>query len=304
MYSASMTRRNMFLALVAQVLSAFWLRRAAQSQTKPSVDAGRSYEKQIMKEMFGSDPAQASKADFSKFPFEVVETTGAKALADWEKLKSAGRGIPVIIGGDVDAPTLTEPWYDLEFSHDPATSLAEAERQRLGLDLKKMRNDEEKATLELLKKQGMTIPAGEEDHIPEVGDWPEHPESLLGPTVTDDALSRGPLPRVYIALIPARTDDEIAAHMRWGGWNSNPQPFVHVIMLRRWKEKYGAELVGMTGDVMNLRVKRRPATREEALALAQEMYHYCADIVEQGTGDFATLAATLMVSDYWYFWWD
>ena len=34
------------------------------------------------------------------FPFERVATTGARALATWEQLKSAGRGVPVMIGDD------------------------------------------------------------------------------------------------------------------------------------------------------------------------------------------------------------
>ena len=31
---------------------------------------------------------------------------------------------------------------------------------------------------------------------------------------------------------------------------------------------------------------------------------YCPDIVDQGTDNLATLAAILMVSDWWFFWWD
>ena len=36
------------------------------------------------------------------FPFEIVETTGENALAKWEQLKAAGRGVPVVVG-DIDA---------------------------------------------------------------------------------------------------------------------------------------------------------------------------------------------------------
>jgi Domain of unknown function (DUF4253) len=75
-------------------------------------------------------------------------------------------------------------------------------------------------------------------------------------------------------------------------------------MLRKWQRDYGAELVGMSGDVLNIRVKKRPDNKTQAMVLATEMYHYAPDIVLQGTETISALAASLMESDYWYFWWD
>jgi hypothetical protein len=40
------------------------------------------------------------------------------------------------------------------------------------------------------------------------------------------------------------------------------------------------------------------------MELAQEQYDFCPDIVLQGTGTLEPLAATLMASDWWFFWWD
>jgi hypothetical protein len=40
------------------------------------------------------------------------------------------------------------------------------------------------------------------------------------------------------------------------------------------------------------------------MALAWEQYWYCLDIVDQGVGSVSALAATLLNSTYWYFWWD
>jgi Domain of unknown function (DUF4253) len=139
---------------------------------------------------------------------------------------------------------------------------------------------------------------------PDAGEWPADISPLMAPTVTSDVLSGEPLQRVFIATFPAKASYEVPAFVGWGGWNENPAAEIHVAMLRKWHEKYGAELVGMTGDVLNLRIATRPATKDEALALAREMYFYCSDIVEQGVGSIAALAALLMVSDYWYFLWD
>jgi hypothetical protein len=54
-------------------------------------------------------------------------------------------------------------------------------------------------------------------------------------------------------------------------------------------------------DLMNLRVARKPATREEALEAARVQYVYCNDMVD---GSLSALAADLMAHNWWYFWWD
>ena len=40
------------------------------------------------------------------------------------------------------------------------------------------------------------------------------------------------------------------------------------------------------------------------MALAREQFVYCPDIVYQGTGTLAGLAAALLEGTTWYFWWD
>jgi hypothetical protein len=92
--------------------------------------------------------------------------------------------------------------------------------------------------------------------------------------------------------------------MHYGNWNDCPSPAYHVAALRSWRDRYGAELVGFNADTLNLRVSRKPPTREEALALAREHYFYCNDIVDQGVRTYRKLAAGLMESDWWFFWWD
>jgi hypothetical protein len=108
-----------------------------------------------------------------------------------------------------------------------------------------------------------------------------------------------PLARVHIILVPARDATEIPAHLRYGGWNACPEPAMHVAVLRKWQAEYGAELVGLTSDTIQLRVARRPQTRADAWKLALEHDRYCGEVE-----DLESLAAELMVSDWWCFWWD
>jgi hypothetical protein len=79
---------------------------------------------------------------------------------------------------------------------------------------------------------------------------------------------------------------------------------VHVAFLKRWHEAWGAEVVGIAGDVVEMEVARPPKDRAAALALAREQFLYCADIVHQGVGSLEALGAILLGGKVWYFWWD
>jgi len=139
---------------------------------------------------------------------------------------------------------------------------------------------------------------------PPIGTWPDAPQPAgPGLSVVYD-LKGKPLDRVHILLIPTQEGAAVPAFLRWGGWNACPAPEYQVAALRAWHERYGAELIGISGDVINLRVARRPTTRDAAMDLAREQYLYCEDIVDQGVGALAPLAATLMQEDWWFFWWD
>ena len=122
--------------------------------------------------------------------------------------------------------------------------------------------------------------------------------------MTYDTLTGQPHRRVHIVVIPTDDPTTIPAYLRWGGFNDCPSPEYHVAALRHWRDRYGAELVGLDMAPLNIRVARKPATRAEALALARVQFDYCSDIVEQGVETISALGSTLMAHDWWYFWWD
>lgn len=77
----------------------------------------------------------------------------------------------------------------------------------------------------------------------------------------------------------------------------------HATVLRRWNGRWDVEVVGLSLDVLTVRVGRPPATVEDALALAAEVYLYCADAVDQGLGTLDALAGTISLPA-WRLWWD
>jgi hypothetical protein len=137
------------------------------------------------------------------------------------------------------------------------------------------------------------------------GEWPKNAEGMTEFTIPRKILQPDQFHEsVVIGLVPASHSWEVPAVLSFGGWNDCPFPTDQVAVLRYWNEVYGAELVGLSGDVMELEAARKPSTKEEALKLAQEQYWFCYDIVEQGVGTIENLARGLMESNIWYFWWD
>jgi hypothetical protein len=146
---------------------------------------------------------------------------------------------------------------------------------------------------------------GNPDEIEEPhGPWPEVQPAPQEFTLALDVLSSQPLPKVVLGLIPTTRCWEVPAFLKYGGWNDCPYAYEHVALMRTWWEQYGAQPVGMSSDVIEMLVPRGPADRDAALELARAMYVYCPDIVLQGTQTLEALAASLMNSDVWYFWWD
>jgi hypothetical protein len=260
------------------------------------------------------------------FPFERVQVAGEQALATWEQLKTAGRGFPVVIGDDDSVGLLKadfSPTWPNKKSIAEILAAADAIRHPEGLRTLKAQErarEREHLSHQLESQPVSSLPKvfvidsrGREKalhpHVaeirerrPRLGRWPSKPESLPELSVALDY--RGPKKKVYVALFQADDWTTIPAHLHYGGWNACPQPEYHVAALRSWRDRYAAELVGLSFDRMDLRVARRPQTRSEALDLAREHYIYCNDIVDQGLGTLSKLAACLMANDWWEFWWD
>jgi uncharacterized protein DUF4253 len=265
------------------------------------------------------------------FPFERIETTGQHALAKWRELKTAGRGSPVVLGGGQSIVMIMDLLHPAASPRSAAEILATADSIRHPQDLVKrlaadQAREREHLTREFdrkepseLSKMFVTDSSGKlraltneearslmlrEPQSPPDGDWPSEVDASPGLSVAEDILTNRPLPKVHIALVPTDDWTTIPAHLNWGGWNACPHPEYHVAALRSWRDRFSAELIGLSHDTMNLRVTRRPATREAALELAREQHVYCNDIVDQGTGTLGPLAASLMADDWWFFWWD
>ena len=71
--------------------------------------------------------------------------------------------------------------------------------------------------------------------------------------------------------------------------------------LAPWRQRYGLQLFGAGGDWIRFDITRPPA---DWLAFAREVYAFCPDVVDQGTGDVETLAREMEAARMLYLWWD
>lgn len=107
-----------------------------------------------------------------------------------------------------------------------------------------------------------------------------------------------------LALMPVQAPYEILAHRAFGGWNSVPYDHELIAVLKDFDERYGAKLISLTHDVLELWVERPITDPVVACEAAKEQYALCPDIVDQGTESVQALAQGLLNARVWFFWWD
>ena len=137
-----------------------------------------------------------------------------------------------------------------------------------------------------------------------LGEWPIELAEKGSICLHKDIVSGAIKPKVFLGLAEIEQPWQLPAVIHLGGWNECPFPVEHCAFHRSWQRRFGAEITGMSGDTVECLVRNPPRDRETAVGLAWEQYWYCNDIVDQGCGSISKLAATLLNSSYWFFWWD
>lgn len=105
--------------------------------------------------------------------------------------------------------------------------------------------------------------------------------------------------------IPVKNPWEIVAYLPMGGWNECPAAEEMIAICKYWYQKYQAVPALFTHDVMEFYAPLK-LNGADSMEAAKEHYAFCPDRVEQGTRTYqiSELAAGLVDSDVWYFWWD
>ena len=221
-------------------------------------------------------------------PIVTLPVAGRAAITLWRRLRGlvdeTGRW-PVILGPEDDNDgyeRLLEPF-------DHAEEIFGATPSRIG-------------TIDVGTwfAEARTKNASRELH----GAWPERITPTHEVETARDWRTKALHPTLHIALPPVRHGWLVAGAFRYGGWNDCPWPWEHVAVHRYWFDRYGAEVLGLNYEMIELEVTRPPRGREAALRAAEEYFDYCQDIVLLGKLTIEVQAAILMESSIWRFWWD
>ena len=251
----------------------------------------------------------------SKLGFPLVQVRGVHVLEAWEHLSKNKAVSPVVIG---DPESLLYISEGLEYADSETVEdvLLKAERLEFPSGLKAMRSVELKELLELGKNDSnfkelfAGLEADQEISISTedvLSDWPRgraNKSKITLPSVAIDWSSETPLETVIIALIPTSDWTEVPAYMRFGGYNDCPASEWHVAALRYFRDLNNVRLVGISHDTIDLKAMRPPQSRGAAAQLAIDLYEYCPDLVDQGSGSIGELARDSMTTSLWSLWWD
>jgi hypothetical protein len=106
-----------------------------------------------------------------------------------------------------------------------------------------------------------------------------------------------------VVLVPTNHNWQIPLFLCFGNFNHCPSPEEHACILRYWHVRYGAEIMTMVPDALELYIPKPPELPADAFALARDQYAYCNDMNEFH-GSVSGLASHLLGSTRWFFWWD
>ena len=104
-----------------------------------------------------------------------------------------------------------------------------------------------------------------------------------------------------LALAPTEDPYQLIAAFQTNGANYDLSPEDIAQWLRELEEDVPFRLTGIGWDFLK---GHFTAPRDDPRDLAERMYEFCPDIVDQGVGDVDALAESLAESDHLFFWWD
>ncbi|BFU45814.1 DUF4253 domain-containing protein [Krasilnikovia sp. MM14-A1004] len=118
-------------------------------------------------------------------------------------------------------------------------------------------------------------------------------------------LRSGRLPGPRPGLVPAARGADVPTVLGWTGPTNHENDITKVsAVLRDWEDRFGARLIGLGFDTLDLSVAAPPVGREHALRVAAEHFAFAPDNITQGSGSLAEYADELVDATRWSFWWD
>ncbi|MGX6605796.1 DUF4253 domain-containing protein [Micromonosporaceae bacterium Da 78-11] len=107
-----------------------------------------------------------------------------------------------------------------------------------------------------------------------------------------------------LGLVAAGSGAEALTVCGWSGPANYAETGEIASVVADWETRFGARVVTVGFDTLELSVSAPPVTIEHARVVAAEQFAFCPDTVWQGTGKLEELAEQILGSVNWSFWWD
>ncbi len=108
-----------------------------------------------------------------------------------------------------------------------------------------------------------------------------------------------------LGLVAADRSADALTIMGWqGALHHNEWMVPMAAVVRSWEDRFGARVVSVGFNTLDLSVAAPPVDAEHALQVAAEHWAFCPDNVVQGPGDLQGYAEQIIGAHAWSFWWD
>lgn len=125
-----------------------------------------------------------------------------------------------------------------------------------------------------------------------------------------DILANQQIPRFVdhetrLALVPVRRGADVLPVLGWSGAANHVSRTAGLsALLRSWEDRFGARVLRLGPDRLDVSVAAPPTAPEHAEAVAAEHWTFCPDRVLQDSGSLAAHAQEIRGRRSWSFWWE
>jgi hypothetical protein len=140
------------------------------------------------------------------------------------------------------------------------------------------------------------------------GDYSPGPAMPGEPLEDADAAADRHAGRLYgrpLGLVPAGRGADVLAAIGWqGARHHNPLTAPLSAVIRGWEDRFGARVVGIGFDTLDLSIAAPPMTFRHALHVAAEHATFCPEAIVQGPGSLEGHAEQIRGARAWSFHWE
>lgn len=116
---------------------------------------------------------------------------------------------------------------------------------------------------------------------------------------------RAAVQRCRLGLVDTRRAADVPALLGWTGMINTTNDIAAIsAVLRSWEDRFGARLVTLGFDSLELAVAAPPTNSDRALRVAAEHLAFCRENFSKQPGDLRAFSQGLVNTPRWRFWWD